>query len=153
MPQSLFYSSLAALALIAMFGLMLGGHTIAWSEKDATTLLNQATYEFSQGKYGAAARHYREALRENPSDPAIALGLAMALKADGHLPEAKATLVTLIAQQPGFAPAQYNLGEVLEASGDTAGAKAAYRRFLELSGGQLPPSPEIRIKFRRLGLI
>ncbi|MBK8190974.1 MAG: tetratricopeptide repeat protein [Vampirovibrionales bacterium] len=137
----------------ALLGLALISTSALGAEKQASSLLNQAAADFSQGKYSSAARHYRAALNENKTDPTVYLGLAMALKSDGRLPEAKGVLEQLIQLYPQYAPAHYNLGETLEAQGNLDAAKASYRRYLELSGGELPPSPEIRIKFRRLGLI
>ncbi len=141
---------LAALMLAGT--LVLAAVAPTWA-KDAAQYLEEAAVEFSQGKYNAAARHYRKALKLDPKQPHAYLGLSMALKSEGDLDESEAVVRELIQLYPDFAPAHYNLGEVLEAKGDLAGAKEAYAGFIKASGGRLPNQPEIRIKFRKMGLL
>lgn len=141
---------LGSLLLSATLVLM----TIAptWA-KDAAQYLEEAAHDFGQGKYGSAARNYRKALKLDPRQPHAYLGLSMALKSEGDLDESEAVLRELIQLYPDFAAAHYNLGEVLEAKGDMPGAKSAYADFIRHSGGRLPNQPEIRIKFRKMGLL
>ncbi len=141
-----------------MVALLLGASLYAavpevFAGKTAEQHLDKAAFDFSQGNYKSAAKSYRKALKTNPTEPHAYLGLSMALRAEGDLEESLSILKNLIQLYPNFAPAYYNLGEVKEAKGDMAGAKQAYKRYIELQGGKLPPSPEMRIKFRKMGLL
>ncbi len=139
--------------LLLLTGLVYGIVAQSMAAKTSEQYLDEATLDFSQGHYRSAAKSYRKALKVNPTEPHAYLGLSMALKAEGKLGESLAILSNLVELYPNFAPAYYNLGEVKEAQGDMAGAKQAYKHYIELQGGKLPPSPEIRIKFRKMGLL
>lgn len=79
-----------------------------------------------------AEKELRRALELAPHDKAIRLNLAIALWQEGSVADGRAGLETLIAEDPVYAPAYYNLA-CLEASvGRKAEALAALRRAVEL---------------------
>ena len=145
------FQSHHGIAIGLMMGLVLTG-TLAVAQED-TSLLDKAGVDFSQGHYKSAARNYRKALRKDPTEPTAYLGLSMALRSEGKINESRNILTQLIQLYPKFAPAYYNLGEILESQGDLSGAKTAYQNFVTHSGNQLPKSPEIRIKLRKFDLL
>jgi tetratricopeptide (TPR) repeat protein len=120
---------------------------------DDNAVLEKAGALLSQGRYHDAARKYRVVIKSHPDNPYAYLGLGLSLKGEGHLKEAQSVMEKLIGLAPQFPPAHYNLGLILEAQGDVASARQAFQEFINASGGQVPPDPEIRIKLRKMGLL
>ncbi len=125
----------------------------SWAGKTSDQYLHEAGFDFSQGNYRSATKKYRKALKINSTEPTAYLGLSVALKAEGHLDESLSILNNLVKLYPNLPAPYYNIGEIKEAQGDLEGAKQAYKRYISLLGGKLPPSPEMHIKFRKMGLI
>ncbi len=80
----------------------------------------------------AAAAQATEVLRVIPRHPQALLLLALARRQGDDLPGALETLTALSAQQPGWAPAQYELGVTLAMTGDSDASLEALRRAVAL---------------------
>lgn len=115
-------------------------------------LLDNASQEAAAGRFRAAERHYRIALRKDAGNTQAMLGLATALNAQGKTNEAVVLLESLIRQHPDFQSAYYLLGTIYENQGDLGRAKQAYRTYVAIAPANVPPDPEIRIKLRSLGI-
>ena len=136
-----------------LMALWVAGSVMAVSAKDVDDYLAKAGDQFKQGDYSHAAKLYRKAVKADAKNPYGSLGLAMALKEQRKYSEARDVLQRLIQTNPQFTPAYYNLGLVLEAEGNAAKAKDMYRQYVMHCQGQVPPSPTVRIKLRKLGLL
>ncbi len=89
----------------------------------APAWLKLAEWEFKTGQLDEAERDYHRRLALLPGDPYARLGLARrALQGDRH-DEGRRLLETLVRDHPTFYPAHNLLAEILDASGDAAGAK------------------------------
>lgn len=120
--------------------------------EDIQFLMTTASQEASDGHFKIAEKHYRAVLKQNSTQPQAILGLAAALKAQNKTKEAVTLLEALITQRPDFQPAYYLLGMIYESQGDLSRAKQAYRTYVAIAPGNIPPDPEIRIKLRTLGI-
>jgi predicted Zn-dependent protease len=74
----------------------------------------------------------QEVLRANPTDPLVHTRIAEALRHLGRLDEAEQAVRLTLARVPASAPANVELARVLQARGDTAGARAAVERALAI---------------------
>src|SRR5262249_10572143 len=74
----------------------------------------------------------QEVLRTNPTDPLVHTRIAEALRHLGRLDEAEQQVRWTLARIPASAPADVELANVLQARGDTAGARAALERALAI---------------------
>jgi tetratricopeptide (TPR) repeat protein len=70
--------------------------------------------------------------RESPDDLLWAYHLAIATRESGRVEESTAMLAKLAAKHPDFAPLQQRLGDALLQTGDLEGARAAFRRVIDL---------------------
>ncbi len=144
---------IAGLAL-ALSLIMIGGAMSNAMAKSASEYQDEAGLYLSKSNYGAAIKNYRKALKEDPKSEMSRIGLISALQGDEKWQEALKEAQELISVHPNFTAAYYNLGEIQEHLGNMDAAKSAYKTYIQRTGtSNLPPSPELRIKFRRLGLL
>lgn len=115
-------------------------------------IFNEAANHLQHKDFRSASKLYRKAIVDQPDSPYGYLGLGMSQQAQGRLEDSQQTLERLITLHPDFAPGYYNLGMVLEAKGDLMSAKSQYKKYVDLSHGQLPADPELHIKLRKMGL-
>lgn len=142
--------SLALAALVA--GSTLLGTPVSFSESPQS-LIGEAAQEFRKGDYGAAERRYRKALHLDPGNMQARMGICSVLNVQRRQAEAKGCLEALVGDHPAHQPAWFMLGTLYEAEGDTARAKAAYRKYVELGTDRIPPDPSVRIKLRQFGVL
>ena len=88
---------------------------------------------FEQGDYAAALERFARARELAPRDPHVLNNYAWTLHKLNRDREAGQELEAVLELDPDREIAYANLGEVLLAQGDRAGAIAAYERFLELN--------------------
>jgi cytochrome c-type biogenesis protein CcmH/NrfG len=95
-------------------------------------ILASADRKYEAGRFLEAVEDYRRAVALRPTSPAN-VGLARALYDANQSAEALRTLEEAIAEDGRYAPAWLLLGEIKQASGKDAQARAAYQRFLQLA--------------------
>ena len=95
-------------------------------------ILGSADRKYEAGRFLEAVEDYRRAVALRPTGPAN-VGLARALYDANQSAEALRTLEEAIAEDGRYAPAWLLLGEIKQASGKDAQARAAYQRFLQLA--------------------
>ncbi|WP_025322685.1 tetratricopeptide repeat protein [Deferrisoma camini] len=83
---------------------------------------------YQEGKLEEARAVYQEAVRNNPSDPAVLNNLGGVLNLLGRPRDAERVLARALSLDPGFAEARFNLGSALWAQGKREEALEAYRR-------------------------
>ncbi|HJU19389.1 MAG TPA: tetratricopeptide repeat protein, partial [Stellaceae bacterium] len=83
-----------------------------------------------QGRWDLAARHYRQALEQMPTAPAIWVQYGHALKESGELAAAEAAYRRAIALDPQMADTYLQLGHALKLQGRPEEAAAAYAACL-----------------------
>jgi tetratricopeptide (TPR) repeat protein len=91
----------------------------------------------------------QEYQRANPTDPLVYAGLSEALRHLGRLDEAEQAARLTLARIPASAPGQVELARVLQAKGDTAGARAALERALAV-WSRAEPEYEPAVEARQL---
>jgi len=96
--------------------------------------------DLADGKYGEALAGYRRLLAANPKDPAVAENRFNQLGYDALQKKDSAKAIAIFRLNTELYPDSANtydsLGEALEASGDTAGAIAMYKKCLEVAAKQ-----------------
>jgi tetratricopeptide (TPR) repeat protein len=100
-----------------------------------------------KGDWARAHALGQDFLRVNPTDPFVHTRIAEALRELGRLEEAEQSIRLALRRIPGSAAAQVELGRVLEARGDAAGARAALERALamwSLAEPDFEPAAEAR---------
>jgi len=103
------------------------------------------------GQIEAAAREYREVLREQPTN-ASALGfLGMASFQNGEFETAERLIATAIAFRPAYVDAYNNLGNVFLAQGRIAEAGLCYQNALERNPQFVPAIVNLGVTLRRMG--
>ena len=100
---------------------------------DATSQNAAGLRQFDQGDYAAALERFAHARELAPRDPHVLNNYAWTLHKLNRHREAARELDAVLELDPNREIAYANLGEVLLAQGDRAGAIAAYERFLELN--------------------
>ena len=95
----------------------------------ADAMLGLGELSLRTGDAKAAQRLYRRAVDEIPLDPRAHFGLGFALTQLGATNSAELAYRKTVALDPDFAPAQYNLGNLLVPS-DPVAAESAYREAL-----------------------
>jgi tetratricopeptide (TPR) repeat protein len=103
-------------------------------ERDAPDrdMLEAARRHEREGRIPEALACHRWALAAAPDDPALMLGLGVALAGARRLDEAETWLRRAIARRPDVADAHIGLGDTLRAWGRLDEAIASYRRALDL---------------------
>ncbi|HET9553572.1 MAG TPA: tetratricopeptide repeat protein [Anaeromyxobacteraceae bacterium] len=113
---------------------------------DAASQTNLAALLVESGRPAEGAALLRQALAADDS-PRAWFNYGFATAAAGDRDEARRALLEALRRDPRFFPALYQLGRVLEASGQRAEAAQAYRAALEVQ----PGSPEAAAALRALG--
>jgi tetratricopeptide (TPR) repeat protein len=93
--------------------------------------LASAERKYEAGRFVAAIGDYRKAVAIRETGPSL-VGLARALYDANRPREAQNALERSVEVDPGYAAAHLLLGEIHQADGRSAEARAAYERFLEL---------------------
>lgn len=105
-------------------------------------------------RYDEAVRWFEEAIRKNPDMGAYHASLADALAHEPtpeRLRHARAALERATTLAPGMALYQYQLGTVLQQSGDREGARQAFLRALDRDGERLDAYGGLMAAARSLG--
>jgi tetratricopeptide (TPR) repeat protein len=100
--------------------------------RDVTALLDAGAACYAQGRLDDAADHYRRAAAADPKDLRPIYSLALIDIRRGRLDNARQQLRAVVAQDPGFYPAQQNLGAVCQNLNLWPEAADAYCRALSL---------------------
>ncbi|MCL5961083.1 MAG: tetratricopeptide repeat protein [Chloroflexi bacterium] len=90
-----------------------------------------------EGRVPDALRNADRALKLAPDDPAHRLGHAVALKFSGQTEKALTTLERLVAEQPQYAAAYFELGLLVEEVGRVEQALKLFTRAVELRDNDL----------------
>lgn len=107
-------------------------------------LYNQASY-YLGGQYGdKAVQISRKGVEVEPFGPAIRVQLALALMTRGDYQEAAAQAAEAADQDPNYVEAWMALGDAKRLLGDLEGAKAAFERAVELSGGRVDAQSQLQ---------
>jgi Flp pilus assembly protein TadD len=85
-----------------------------------------------KGDWERAFALRQEFLKANPTDPFVHSGIAESLRELGRLDEAERSIRLALQRLPGSASAYVELGRVLQARGDAAGARTAVERALSM---------------------
>ena len=112
----------------------------------ALPLRQSALVCLRRGDFAAAIQAYREALKLDPMDPELKLGLARALSLGGHSEESKSLYRDLLSKTPEDADALEGLGYAFFRSGHPLEARAVFER---LSARQ-PANLEFEIDLARV---
>ena len=83
---------------------------------------------------GALGRHYRAALRRDPSDHLAQFNLALVLEEQGRADEAIHAYHAALRASPDFADAHYNLGLLFDSLGKRSQAMTHLRTARKLYG-------------------
>jgi tetratricopeptide (TPR) repeat protein len=73
-------------------------------------------------------------LKEDPTDPFCHYALALELIRIGRTEEAEKNLEQLLATDPGYLAAYYQLGKIYESRGKTDAAIATYQKGITVAG-------------------
>lgn len=107
----------------------------------ATGFNDEILYRFrgvraqQEGRLESAIADFEIALSRSAGDIGLLCAVGLCLARLGRGVEAVARLDEAIALQPEFAPAHFNRGFALEGLGDVVGARAAYKRAVDLDHG------------------
>jgi tetratricopeptide (TPR) repeat protein len=99
-----------------------------------------------RGDIAGAIQVYQQALRLNPNDSDLKLGLARALSLSGHNEESKAIYQELLTKAPDDADAQEGLGNAFLRSDHFPEARALFERL----SARYPANPEFKIDLARV---
>src|SRR2546430_11252884 len=100
--------------------------------RDVPLLVERATRLTAARHYRAAQRDLERALRSDPAHADALAALGVVLSRKGLWSEAVPLLRRVVDSEPGRAIAWYRLGEALNKVDDLLGARAAYRRAVEV---------------------
>ena len=103
-----------------------------------------------QGRPAAAEQVLRDALSQQPKQPALLLELGSVLEDLGRRQEAIATLEHAVRTQPGYVLAHFNLGNMLREAGRLDDAVAAYESALGLNPDYAEAHYNLGITLQRL---
>jgi tetratricopeptide (TPR) repeat protein len=84
-------------------------------------------------EWDQAVAEFQSAMATDPDDPSLGLDLGIIFREAGRLSESERTLREAMAGTPRDPRIPYNLGITAEELGDTTGARAGFRRFLEIA--------------------
>ncbi|MDI6693158.1 MAG: O-antigen ligase family protein [Anaerosomatales bacterium] len=99
-------------------------------------LYNQASYYLDPAYADKAVEIARRGVEVEPFGPAIRVQLALALMTRGQFADAAAQAAEAADQDPNYVEAWMALGDARRLLGDLQGAKAAFERAVQLSGGR-----------------
>jgi tetratricopeptide (TPR) repeat protein len=142
-----------ALALIALgWGVPSLAGATGLLEKEHP-LVQKGRQAYDAGRYEDALSAFEEARKERPNDPAVEFNRGDALMKLGRLNDAKQAFQS-VADANGRPDlkqkAQYNLGNVYAATGDTREALKAYRRALTLDPSDVQARHNYEVLLRNL---
>ncbi len=100
---------------------------------NADAIRGLANVHYDRQEYASARPFFEQYLKVRPDDRAAETDLATVRMNLGEVPEAIAGYREIIAADPTFVQAHYNLGVALHRTGDDAGAVAAFRRAKEVT--------------------
>ena len=100
---------------------------------DAPTANLEGRRRYLAGDYAAALEFFRRAVELDPTNLEYRNNYALALLRTGNAAAAERELEAILRQDPNRARAYANLADARLALGDTAGAIAAFQRFLLVS--------------------
>ncbi len=145
-------SALSLSIVLAVFGLIVPPLTAAppadkslaalSAESRAETLMEKVVLLLKTKQYAEALRLLAEAEAISPGDPTTRNAKAAALIQTDRFDEAEGILTDLIAENPQFFQANYNMGEILFLKKDYPAAVAHFQRMQNVHG----PLPLIRFK-------
>lgn len=99
-------------------------------------LYNQASYYLDPAYADKAVEVARKGVAVEPFGPAIRIQLALAYMTKGEFTEAAKEAAEAADQDPNYVEAWMALGDARRLMGDLLGAKAAFERAVQLSGGR-----------------
>jgi len=99
-------------------------------------LYNQASYYLDPAYADKAVEVARKGVAVEPFGPAIRIQLALAYMTKGEFAEAAKEAAEAADQDPNYVEAWMALGDARRLMGDLLGAKAAFERAVQLSGGR-----------------
>jgi tetratricopeptide (TPR) repeat protein len=107
------------------------GSDAALPEPKAYALVQTSNFFFHKGDYDGADEGYKQALKLVTDYPPALVGRARVATAKGE-PQRAVEFLRVAFKQAAHADTAWRLGDALAASGDTAGAEAAYRDVLRV---------------------
>src|SRR5208337_896576 len=108
-------------------------------------LKQSAVAYLRRGDFPAAIQAYKQALKLDPSDRDLKLGLARALSLGGHQEESKSLYQDLLTKTPQDADALEGLGHAFLRSDDPLEARSVFAHLLAMH----PANPEFQIDLAR----
>jgi tetratricopeptide (TPR) repeat protein len=123
-------------------------HSINLSSNHLTQLGHRA---YGRGDFGRAALHAGTAARLNPDNPELRTNYAAALLALGRIDTASEQVEQALQQNPRLARAHMVRGNILERSGDTAGARDALRQAIRIDPELIEARRQLGRLHQRLG--
>ena len=109
-----------------------GGGRGAENQADPASLMAQATEALNAGDREKAAQCYQQAVLLDPNNPALRVGLGVALIRQASYAEAKTHLNRAILLDPANPSIYYLLGNIAQKQGDLPAAIELYNEALEL---------------------
>lgn len=101
----------------------------------AVSKSSEADADLEKGDLQRAIALYREAVQAFPKDTMIGYKLAMALDKANQTDDERSALEQVIANDPGFAAAQYQLGYLDSRAGNNASAEEHFRYAVQAAPG------------------
>lgn len=98
-------------------------------------ILERAVHSHQTGRLDEAIGYYRDVLAENQGCVDALHLLGVALEQVGHPAQGKPLVELAVRREPGIAAYRNSLGNICNALGDHAGARAAYLQALQLDPG------------------
>jgi Tfp pilus assembly protein PilF len=105
--------------------------TVDKPERGLAALLRRGQTQLKRGKFGAAAKTFREAVEADPKSADAHYGLGRALYDAGREPASQPHLERALALKPGLADIYVLLGAIYQSKGETEKAKKAYQTYLK----------------------
>ena len=103
---------------------------LAKNPSDLAALVTLGAMYFDAGKFDQSQAYDRRALALDPTNPDVRTDYATTLHQTGHDLEALAQIDRVLKERPGFTPALFNRGVVLQAIGRRTDAIAAFKTFI-----------------------
>lgn len=139
-------TKLIPIALVAL--LPLATPALAKKDIDWDKRLAKGYYQMSIGNYAEAVKMFGNEVDKHPESGAARTALGMALKRQGKMGEAKASLRRATEVEPGFAEGYYELGAMLENDKEYPEALKCFERYLQLAPlSSKKQSVEDRVRF------
>ena len=117
----------------------------------AQALAARGTEALNRGEWTKAVETFRHGVEIAPDDPLLRHRLATALFMAGRVDEAERQFVDVARQSPGYAPAQYSLGVLLESRGHDSDAIERYAAAVRDQPAYAPARMRLAGLLRRTG--